>query len=152
RLHYPRQKLVEHLRLLQLAQSRSIGRGDIDGKVARHRSKGLDQAHIVSDAVGAFPVRANINADDATFVCARGKTAQHGGGALAVEAQPIDHALVAVEPKDARTQVASLRQRRDGSNLDKTKTKLEQRVGYLGMLVEARCHAHRIGEIEPEGT
>src|SRR5262249_20334045 len=43
-------------------------------------------------------------------------------------------------------------QRRDGSNLDEAETELEQRVGYLGMLVEARCHSDRIGEIEPEGT
>src|SRR6516162_7875592 len=152
RVHHARQKTVEHLRLLQLAQAWSIGRGDIDGEVARHRRKGFDQAHIVSNAVSTFPVGPDINPDDATFVCARGKTAQHGGGALTVEAQAIDHALVAVEPKDARARIAGLRQGRDGSNFDEAKTELEQRVGYLGMLVEARCHAHWIGEIEPEGT
>src|SRR5262249_2004065 len=40
----------------------------------------------------------------------------------------------------------------NGSNLDEPKPGLEQRVGYLGMLVEARRHAHWIGKIEPEGA
>src|SRR5262249_58848584 len=100
------------------------GRGDIDGEVACDWSKGLDQTHIICDAVRAFPVGADVHPDDTTFVRARGKAAEHGDGALAVEAQPVDHALIAVEPKEARARVAGLRQRRDGSNLDEAKTRL----------------------------
>src|SRR5262249_49800295 len=152
RLRRAGQKFLKLFPLLRPPEAGSVGGGNIDGEVARHWRKGLDQAHIVCDAVRAFPVSADIDPDDATFVRARGKASQHGGGALAVEAQPIDYALVAVEPKDTRARAAGPRQRRDGSNLDEAKTELEQRVGYLGMLVEARCHAHWIGKIEPEGA
>src|SRR5262249_37599400 len=143
---------VKTFRLLPHTPAWSLGGGAIDSEVSRPWRKCFDQAHIVCDAVRAFPVSADIDPDDATFVRARGKASQHGGGALAVEAQPIDYALLAVEPKDTRARGAGLRQRRDGSNLDEAKTELERRVGYLGMLVEARCHAHWIGKIEPEGA
>ena len=82
---------------------------------------------------------------------ARGEPAQHRVGALAVEAEPIDHAFVARQPKHARARIAGLRLRRHGADLDEAETELEQRVGHLGVLVEARRHPDRVGEIEPEG-
>src|SRR5262249_61812945 len=54
--------------------------------------------------------------------------------------------------EDALARLAGLRGGGDGSNFDEAKTELEHRVEYCGMLAEARCHAHRIGEIEPECT
>ncbi len=83
---------------------------------------------------------------------ARGEPAQHGVGAFAVEAEPVDHALVGMEPEQARARIAGLRQRRHRADLDEAEAEPQQRVGHLGMLVEARRHADRIGEIEAEGT
>src|SRR5262249_59812535 len=106
----------KHMRLLQRAEAGGGGGEDSEGEKPRHWRKGLDQAHIICDAVRAFPVGADVDPDDAAFVRARGKAGQHGGSALAVEAQPIDYALVAVEPKDARARVARLRQSRAPSH------------------------------------
>src|SRR5262249_60267473 len=88
RFHEPRQKGVEHFPLLQLAQAGSIGRGDVDRKIARQRSKGFNQAHIIRDAIAAVLVGADIDPDDAAFVPARGEPTQYRVGALAAETQP----------------------------------------------------------------
>src|SRR5581483_2422184 len=49
---------------LEVAQARRVGRGDIDGEVARHRAHTLDSGDIIGDAVGAVASCADIDADD----------------------------------------------------------------------------------------
>ena len=50
-----------------------------------------------------------------------------------------------------RTRIARLRQRRDRADLDEAEAEMKKRVGNLGVLVEARRKADRIGEVQPEG-
>ena len=51
----------------------------------------------------------------------------------------------------ARTRIARLRQRRHGADFDKAEAQAQQRIGNLGVLVEAGRYSDRIGEIKPEG-
>ena len=150
--HDARQQIVERARFLQVAQAGGIGRGDVDGEVARHRREHFHQPRIVAGAVGRIAVGPDIDADDAAFMGARGEPRKHGGGALVIEAEAVDHALVGVETKQARPRVADLRARGDGADLDETKAEAQQRVRRLGILVEAGRDPDRIGKIEPEGT
>ncbi len=76
---------------------------------------------------------------------------QHHRFAVAVEAEPVDHAAIGFEPENARPRIAGLRQRRDGADLDKAEAQAEQRVGHLGVLVEAGRDTDRIWEVEAEG-
>ena len=152
RVDHARDQLVEHFCLLQVAQAGRVGRRDVDGEIAHHRRERLDQLHIVGDAVGAVLVGADIDADDAALIRTRREPAQHRVGALAVEAEPVDHGLVARQPKHARARIARLRPRRHGADLDEAEAEPEQCIGHLGMLVEPRRHPDRIGEIEAEGA
>ena len=140
------------LGLLQIAQARRIGRRHVDGEIAGDRREGLDQPHIILGAVGRVAVGADIDADDAAVVGARGEPRQHRRRALVVEAEPVDHALVGLEPEQARPRIAGLRPRRHGADLDKAEAEAQQRVRHLRVLVEAGGDADRIGEIEPEGA
>ena len=152
RIDHARQQVVERAGLLQIAQARRVGRGNIDGDVARDRREPLDQPHIIGDAVRRILVGPDIDADDAAGIGPRGEPVQNGFGALRIEAEPVDDAPIGVEAKDARPRVAPLRQRRDGADFDKAKAQAQQRVRHLGILVEPRRHADRVGEIEPEGA
>ena len=138
--------------LLQVAQARRVRRGDVDREIARDRRKGLDQRDIVADAVGRILVGADIDADDAGKLRARRKSSKHGLGAVIVEAHAVDHGLVALEAEQPRPRIAALRLRRHRADLDKAEAEPQQRVRHLGVLVEARGHADRIGEIEAEGA
>ena len=99
----------KHLALLQVAQARRIGRGNVAGEIARDRREHFDLTHVVVDAVGRILVGADIDADDAALIGARGEPGQHRIGALAVEAEPIDHGLVGIETEQARARIAGLR-------------------------------------------
>ncbi len=133
-------QIVEHCGLLQVAQARRVGRGNIDGDVARHRREALDQPHIIGDAIGRILVGADIDADDAAGIArapasrARAPTV----GALRIKAEPVDHAAIGIEPEHPRPRIAGLRQRRDGADFDKAEAEAQQRIGHLGVLVEAR--------------
>ncbi len=76
--------------------------------------------------------------------------ASTGARALAVEAEPVDDALVGGQPEQARARIAGLRLRRHGPDLDKAEAEPQERVRHLAMLVEAGRHADRIGKIEAE--
>ena len=152
RIDDPRQQVVERAGLLQIAQPRRVRRGNVDGDIARHRREPLDQPHIIGDAVGRVFVGPDIDADNAAGIGPRREPAQHGLGALRVEAEPVDHPLIGVKAEDPRPRVAPLRQRRDGAGFDKAEAQAQQRIRHLGILVEPRRHADRIGKIQPEGA
>ncbi len=144
------QEIVERCGLLQIAQARRVGRGHVDGEIARYRRKGLDQFDVIGDAVGGILVRADIDAEDTAKMRAPGQPPQHGFGAIIVEAHAVDHGLVALEPEQPRPRIADLRLRCHGADLDKAETEPEQRIRRLRALIEAGRHADRIGEIQPE--
>ena len=83
---------------------------------------------------------------------ARGKPFKNHIGALRIKAQPVDHAAVGFKAEDPRARIAGLRQRRDGADFDEAKADAKERVGHLGVLVEARRHPDRIGKIQREGA
>ena len=146
-----RQQIVERGGALQLAQARRVGRGNVDGDVACDRRDRFDQADVVGGAVAGIPVGADVDPDDAALGRPRRQPRQHRGLALAVEAEPVDHRLIGLEPEHARPRIAGLRQRRHRADLDEAEAQAEQRVRHLGVLVEARRDADRIGKVEPEG-
>jgi hypothetical protein len=45
-----------------------------------------------------------------------------------------------------------LRPRRYRADFDEPEAKLEERIGYFGMLIEPCCHPYRIGKVEPAGS
>ena len=151
RIDHLGKEIVEGGCLLQVAQARGIRRGHVDGEVARHRREGLDQFHVVGDAVGGILVGADIDADDAAEMRARSQPPQHGLRAVIVESHAVDHTLVALEAKQPRPRIAGLRLRRHRTDLDKTETQPQQRVRHFRALVEARGHADRIGKVQAEG-
>jgi len=105
----PAEQVVEHGRPLQFAQARRVGRGDVDGDVARDRGDLLDQPDIVGGAVGRILVGADVDADDAALPGPGGQPRQHHARAHAVEAEPVDHGLVQVEPEHPGPRIAGLR-------------------------------------------
>ena len=58
--------------------------------------------------------------------------------------------MIGIEPEQPRPRIAGLRQWRDGADFDEAEADTQQRIGHLGVLVEACGDADRIGEIEPE--
>ena len=82
--------------------------------------------------------------------CARRKPRRHGRDALAVEAEPVDHAFVCVQAKQPRTRIARLRLRRHPADFDEAEAEAEELIRHLGILVEARRKADRIGKRQAE--
>ena len=74
------------------------------------------------------------------------------GVALAVEAEPVDDALVLRQAEKAGLGVAGLGQGGDGAHLHKAEAEAKQGVRRLRALVIARSHAQRIGEVETAGA
>ena len=71
---------------------------------------------------------------------------------MRVETQPVDHAAIGVEAKQARARIAGLRPRRNGAGLDKAEAEPQQHVRHFRILVETRRHADRVGKIQSEGA
>jgi len=97
---------------------------------AQQVRQGLDQADVIGDAIGCIFVGADIDADDSPTLpspaCgggkrgggARGEALKHDAGALRIKAEPVDYALIGVEPEHPRPRIADLRLGRDGADLD----------------------------------
>ena len=81
---------------------------------------------------------------------ARREPRRDGLRALAVEAEPVDHALVRVEAEQARARIARLRLRRHAADFDEAEAEAKQLVRHLGVLVEAGREPDRIGKRQPE--
>src|SRR6478736_6738262 len=64
----------------------------------------------------------------------------------AVEAQPVDHATVAIEAKQTWTRIAGLRTRRHRADFDKAEAERQQIVRRDAILVETRGKADRVRE------
>ena len=114
------------------------------------RRQRLDARHVVGGAVDRVLVGADVDADDPGQPGARREPRRDHGRALAVEAEPVDHAFVRVEAEQARTRIARLRQRRHAAGFDEAEAETKQRVRHLGVLVEARRKPDRIGKRQAE--
>src|SRR3989304_10213668 len=55
---------IERLGRLEIAQARRVGRGDVDGKIARHLGHARDALNIIADTVLAVAPGPEIDADD----------------------------------------------------------------------------------------
>ena len=72
--------------------------------------------------------------------------------AFVVEAEPVDDGAVRCRAEDAWARITALRARRQRADFDEAEPRIEQRARNTRVLVEARCHADRIWEVEPEHT
>jgi hypothetical protein len=142
----PLQQCFQFATTLQIAQAGRIGRRDVDGQIGGEPGETGNAGRIVADPVFGFLVGADIDADDAGLSRARGQPFRGGRMPLIVEAEPVDHRLVLAQPEDARSGVSGLRQRRYRADFCKAEAEPQQRVGHLGVLVEACRHAEWIGE------
>ena len=104
--------------------------------------------HVISSAVSALFVGADIGADNAATRRSRCEAIGESGETFIIEAEPIDHRAVFAQAENARTRISLLRQRRDGAAFYKAKARREQAVRRFTILVEAGSHAERIGKIE----
>ena len=147
---HARQKIIEAGCALQIAQAGRIRRGDIHRDVACDRRKDFDQSDIIGHAIGTVAIGADIDPDNPALVHALGEARQDRILAVIVEAEPVDHRLIGIEPENARARIALLRARRDGADLDKAEPKAKQRIRHLAVLVEAGRDADGIGKIQSE--
>lgn len=107
----------------------------------------FDALHIVgSRVVGQF-ILADIGANDAVATT-RLELFDKWREALAVKTETVDDRRVFIEPKQPRLRVARLRQRRDGTRLDKTKTQFQHRRHHIGVLVKAGGQTDRVLKIQ----
>ena len=141
------------LGLLQVAQARRVGRGDVDGEIAGDRGEGFDQPHIVLGAVGRIAVGADIDADNAALVRARAASRASAAGApsLLKPSRLITPSSASSRNRRGRG-LPACGTRGDGADLDEAEAEPQQRVRHLGVLVEAGGQPDRIGEIEPESA
>ncbi len=145
----PRQQLGQRRALLQVAQARRVRRGNVDDHIGCDIGEARDPGDIIADALGAVPVRPEIDADDAT-AAARRQAPMQRVVAVIVEAEAVDDGPVGRQPEDARARIALLRQGRDRADLDEAEAEIEERVDHFAVLVEAGGEPERIGKVEIE--
>jgi hypothetical protein len=132
---------------LQVPEARRIGRGDVDREVIGQLGEAPDAQHIVGDEVFAVLVGADIDAERRRHANA----AQPFEGrvvAFIVKAHAVDDAFGLRNAEQARLGIAHLRARRHRTDLDHAEAHQRERTRDFGVLVEARCHADRVGKFE----
>ena len=149
-MQHARQKIIEHARLLQIAQARRVGRRDVDGEIGRDIGERFHAIHVVGDAIRRFLVGADIHADNSAASHAGLEARMDYVMPLAVEAKAIDDTFVLNETKQPRLGIAGLRERRDSANLDGAKACAQQGVRRLRALVEPGRHAEGIRKVDAE--
>ena len=137
--------------VLQAAQARRVGRGDVDRHVRGERTEFLQAQHIVGDAIGCVFVRADVDAADA-------RPAFH---ARAVFSRAAARPLL-LKPSRLMTARSSASRKMRGFGFPscargvtvpastKPKPSAKHRFGDFGVLVESGGEADRIGEVEAE--
>ena len=132
--------------VLQRAQARRIGAGDVDREIGRERGHDARHRGVVGNPVLAVLVGANVDAEHTGTPLPRRESLRRNRRAAVVEAHPVDHRAVLDQPEQARLGIARLRTRGDRADLGKAEAQRQQLVRDLAILVEARRHAQRIGE------
>src|SRR3546814_4045643 len=102
---------------LQVAQAGRVGRGDIDGKIARDRIEAINPRHIIGDPVGTVLVGADIDADNAAGISTPCQALRQALidriMTLIVEAATVDDSAVGRPPESPPLGVARPRLRGD---------------------------------------
>ena len=119
--------------------------GDFDGD-------GRDDLAVVFDDQYATSIEVYASTGDGGFAPARGKALRDDFHPVIVEAHAIDDGAIFAQTIKTWTWVAGLRSRRNRSALDETETEIEHRIWHLGVLVEARRQANRVGKVATEGA
>ena len=132
---------------LQAAQTRRIGRGNIAHQIIGVVTDRFDALHIVSGRILSQFILADISANDAVATT-RLELFDKWRKALAVKTETVDDRGVFIEPEQPRLRVARLRQRRDSTRLNKTKTQLQHRRHHIGVLVKASGQTNRVLELQ----
>ena len=137
--------------LLQVAQALRVGRGDIDGDVAGVLVHAGEAEQVIA---GGFLVRrvlvlADVDAEHAV-VAGLLHVAHQRVDAGVVEAEPVDDRLVVLQAEHPRLRVARLRPRRGGAHFDEAEAERAERVEVVGVLVQPRGQADRVGKAQPE--
>ena len=136
-----RQQCCQRSLVLQAAQARRVRRGDVDRDIVRMRRHRLDADDIVLRAVFRILVGADIRADRHA-----GRTFREPADEILepviVEAHPVDHRAVFLEPEQARLRIARLRLRRHGAAFDKAETEPRHRVRHFAILVKPGGEPH----------
>ncbi len=148
-LVHPVEQAHEFVAGLQVAQPRRVGRRDVDGEIGGARPEPANALGIVGHAVFGILVGADVDADDAAASPPGIKAPRHDSRAIIVEAHAVDDGLVFLQPEETRRRVAGLRLRRHRSHLDEAEALPQHGIRHLGILVEARRKAERIGKVEP---
>ena len=108
------------------------------------------QSDVIGDAIGRILVGADIDADDARTTAAVDEAQARRIEAVAVEAEAVDHSLVAREPEHPRAGIAFLRLRHHAAEFDEAEAEAEKLIGHFALLVEARRKTDGIGEVPAE--
>ena len=145
-------EIVERGSLLQVAQARRVRRRHIDREIARHRREGLDQLHIIGDAVGGILVGADV---DPTMPPKCARPASRRAPPIApslLKPMRLTAAICRAQAEQPRLRIAGLRLRRHRvPTSDKAETQPQQRSGTSALLSNPRSHADRLGKFETEG-
>ena len=143
-------EVIEEGLALQVAQSRRVRRGHIDRHEVDKARQPFDAAHVVGDAVARVLVGADIHPDDAGTPAPGGKTPQCRFETVAVEPEPVDDRLVALQTEETRSRIARLRKRDDAAEFDKAEAERQELVWNLALLVEACRKTDGVRKPSPE--
>ena len=131
---------------LQCPQPGCVRRGNVDDQVIRKSADNLDAGDVIRRAVGGVAILAHIGPDDAGAAAASRKIAGEPSGAVAIEAEAVDHCLVLGQTIEPLAGIAGLRPRRDGADLHEAEAERERGVADFCMLVEPRRKTDWVGK------
>jgi hypothetical protein len=144
---------AEQVRALQLAQTRRVGRADVDGHVVGVRPDRLEAGEVVGGRLfdGHGAALADVDAEHAvgSRVC---EPAREGSGAFVVEPLPVDERAVERQAEESGARVAGLRQIRHRAHLDEAEAERGKLRRHAPVLIEARRDADRVGKTQAEAA
>jgi len=148
---HARQKIVEGIRCLKVAQSGRIGRRHVDREIGREIGEGFDACHIIGGAVGRVFIGAEIDAERRARAGMLHEPLMDLGVTFIVEAEAVDRCRVGYETKQTRARITALRARRHGADFDKSEAEPGHMLRDVRVLIETRGEAEGIAEGKTEG-
>ena len=138
---------------LQLAQALGVGRGNVDGDVARLGVYRAQAGEVIVDGafVGRVEIPADVQSEDAAALGSEAGSRDVGEKAIeavVVEAEAVDQRLRLREPEQPRARIAGLRPRRHRTAFDESEAERGETVDVRGVLVEACREADPVGKLD----